>query len=245
MQHPEPRIGRSHIAAALCHRVPIRRCHHTFTIGLESGRLSRQTPLGRGPDAGAAYVLRYDGPTLGWVIEDTLHASDAGAGDEFGTGVAIHGDVAVVGAPRDDDVALEAGAAYVFRRSGSSWTEEAKLVAPPGSGALFDFAGRSVAVGADAILVGVEGDDGNGLGAAGLSTPSEISRSIVGQVLRDGRATWSDDARSDARFRASESVHLYALRSIGCLPVGERGVLVARIGEGQGGQSARRDQKNS
>ncbi len=67
--------------------------------------------------------------------------------------------------------------------------------------------------------------DGGGLGAAGLTTPSEISRSIVGQVLREGRATWSDDARSDARFRASESVHLYALRSIGCLPVGERGVL--------------------
>ncbi|MCO4768882.1 MAG: sigma-54-dependent Fis family transcriptional regulator [Deltaproteobacteria bacterium] len=67
--------------------------------------------------------------------------------------------------------------------------------------------------------------DRDGLGAAGFAAPAEISRSIVGQVLRDGRPTWSDDARSDARFQASESVHLFALRSVGCIPVGKRGVL--------------------
>ncbi len=148
---------------------------------------------GAASDAGAAYVLRYDGPVLGWVIEDTLHASDAGAGDEFGTGVAISGDVVVVGAPRDDDIAAQAGAAYVFRRSGSTWNEEAKLVAPPGTGAMFDFAGRSVAVATDRILVGVEGDDGNGLGAgAAFAYRFDGSAWNATQVLRASATTAGD-----------------------------------------------------
>jgi hypothetical protein len=46
----------------------------------------------------------------------------------FGTSVAISGDFAVVGAPSDDTAAgADAGAAYVFRRSGTTWTQEAML----------------------------------------------------------------------------------------------------------------------
>jgi len=67
--------------------------------------------------------------------------------------------------------------------------------------------------------------DADGSGAVGLGSPASISRSIVGEVLAQGRPTWSDDARSDARFHASESVHQYALRSVGCLPIGSTGAL--------------------
>jgi hypothetical protein len=46
----------------------------------------------------------------------------------FGTSVAISGNFAVVGAPFDDTaVGADAGAAYVFRRSGTTWTQEAML----------------------------------------------------------------------------------------------------------------------
>lgn len=146
---------------------------------------------GAAPDAGAAFVFVHDG--VGWALEDTLRASDAGTGDEFGSSVAIEGDVIVIGAPRDDDDGLEAGAAYVFRRSGSTWLEEDKLLAPPGGGATFDFAGRSVAVRGDRALVGVPGDDGNGLGAGAAYAYVFDGAAWVGtQVLRASATTAGD-----------------------------------------------------
>ena len=58
-----------------------------------------------------------------------------------------------------------------------------------------------------------------------VPAPEEISRTIVGQVIEDGRPSWSDDALVDARFTGAESVQAFGLRSIGCLPLGEQGVL--------------------
>lgn len=55
--------------------------------------------------------------------------------------------------------------------------------------------------------------------------PTGLSRSIVGQSLRDGRAAWSDDARTDARWLTAGSVVAFELRSVGCIPLGKRGVL--------------------
>jgi len=58
-----------------------------------------------------------------------------------------------------------------------------------------------------------------------MPAPSAISRTIVGAVLKHGRPAWSDDAVSDARFEDASSVHAFQLRSVGCLPLGDRGVL--------------------
>ena len=55
--------------------------------------------------------------------------------------------------------------------------------------------------------------------------PTGLSRSIVGHALRDGRAAWSDDARTDARWLTAGSVVAFELRSVGCVPLGKRGVL--------------------
>ncbi|HJN74717.1 MAG TPA: sigma 54-interacting transcriptional regulator [Myxococcota bacterium] len=63
------------------------------------------------------------------------------------------------------------------------------------------------------------GDGGN------IPAPAEISKTMVGQVIEEGRPAWSDDALADARFTEAESVQAYGLRSIGCLPLGEQGVL--------------------
>ncbi len=63
-------------------------------------------------DAGSVYVFRFDGS--GWAEEAKLIPSDAAAGDEFGCGVAISGDVVVVGAHEDDAVEIDSGSAYVF-----------------------------------------------------------------------------------------------------------------------------------
>jgi hypothetical protein len=81
-----------------------------------------------------------------------LTASDAAEADEFGFSVAVSGDVAVVGARFDDDLGFSSGSAYVFRRVGGQWVEQAKLTAS--DGAAYDFFGWAVAIDGDTIVVG-------------------------------------------------------------------------------------------
>jgi uncharacterized repeat protein (TIGR01451 family) len=76
-----------------------------------------------GPDSGAVRVFQRDGTS--WAEQTTLTASDGAAYDEFGASVSLSGDTAVVGAP---DAGGAAGAAYVFVRSGATWTEQQKLL---------------------------------------------------------------------------------------------------------------------
>lgn len=107
--------------------------------------------VGQNPDQGAAYVFVRSGET--WLQQARLTASDAGERDRFGGAVALEGDTALVGADYD---AIEGngaqGSVYVFARSGTVWTEQAKLTASdgtPGSGF-----GRSVALQGSTALVG-------------------------------------------------------------------------------------------
>ncbi|WP_437689182.1 FG-GAP repeat protein [Sorangium sp. So ce176] len=99
---------------------------------------------------GAAYVFTRSGST--WTEQQELVPDDAAESDEFGWSVAISGDSIVVGSRLDDTPATNAGSAYVFVRSGSSWTQQAKLVEwGTGSGLYF---GWSVAISGDTVLVG-------------------------------------------------------------------------------------------
>lgn len=77
-------------------------------------------------ETGAAYVF-YD--TAGtWAEQARIVAPDRLSGDRFGWSVAVDGDVALVGAPQDDIGATSnAGGAYVFTRSGTSWSFSNKL----------------------------------------------------------------------------------------------------------------------
>ena len=88
----------------------------------------------------------------GWVQHQKLTTSDAAGGDEFGTRLAMSGDYAVVGAPRKDGVGRNSGAAYIFRRQGTEWIEQATLIASDGMRA--DYFGISVAIDGDTVLVG-------------------------------------------------------------------------------------------
>ncbi|MGH9751978.1 MAG: FG-GAP repeat protein [Blastocatellia bacterium] len=60
-----------------------------------------------------------------------MKSGDGAAEDYFGAAVAISGNTAIVGAPRNDiNGDADQGAAYIFVRSGRSWTQEDKLKAP-------------------------------------------------------------------------------------------------------------------
>lgn len=77
--------------------------------------------------AGAVYVYTFDSTSV--QFHARLIADDRAANDEFGAAIAIDGNTATVGASKDDAVsAQDAGAAYVFNRVGSQWTQQAKLV---------------------------------------------------------------------------------------------------------------------
>ena len=83
---------------------------------------------------------------------------DAAAVDCFGTSVSISGDTALVGAYQDDDAGSDTGSAYVFVRSGDTWTQQAKLTAS--DAAAGDYFGYSVSVSGDTALVGAPHDTG-------------------------------------------------------------------------------------
>jgi len=113
-----------------------------------------------------------------------LLASDGDASDHFGIAVAVSGNTAVVGSPRDDDNGGDSGAAYVFIRDGNgNWAQQAKLM--PLDGETADNFGRSVALSGDMALIGsIYGDGNNGLGTGSAYI-----------FTRDGGGNWSQQAK--------------------------------------------------
>jgi len=110
--------------------------------------------------SGSAYVFRrIPGSPATWAQEAKLLPPDPAELDEFGVSVSVYGDVAVVGSFRDDDLGNSSGSAYVFRKSGTSWSLEQKLLASDGASS--DFFGISVSVSGDVIAIGAHGDNNN------------------------------------------------------------------------------------
>ena len=154
------------------------------------------------PEAGAAYVFVRSGTT--WSQQAYLKASNSDAGDWFGNAVALDGDTLVAGAryersaatgidgDQSDDSLHQAGAAYVFTRSGSSWSQDAYLKASnTASGYSF---GAAAAVCGDTIVLGSTLEHGGSSGVNGSQQPSPAFESGAGYVfVRVGEA-WSQQA---------------------------------------------------
>jgi hypothetical protein len=81
-------------------------------------------------------------------------------GARFGTALALYLGTAVVGAPLETGPAAQTGAAYVLTRSGSSWTQIAKLVAD--AAVANDQFGFSVAANGVTAAAGAPGRDQQG-----------------------------------------------------------------------------------
>ena len=124
-----------------------------------------------------------------WNEIQILLASDGEINDQFGGCVSIDGDYAVIGALGDDDYGEASGAAYVFKRSGSTWIEQHKLTAS--DGASMDFFGCSVSIYGDYIIVGAERDDDNGIGTGSA------------YVFKRSDSTWIEEQKLTASDGAS------------------------------------------
>lgn len=86
-------------------------------------------------------------------------ANDASARSEFGRSVRVVGDTAIVGAPGESSAGNDAGALYVFERSGTNWSQSAKLLASNASagdvfGTSLGFDGSRCVSGAPFALTG-------------------------------------------------------------------------------------------
>jgi hypothetical protein len=105
-----------------------------------------------GDDSGAAYVFVRTGTT--WTQQAKLIPSDGAPNDWFGAwrGVAIQGDTAVIGSRLDDDNGYNSGSAYVFTRTGTTWTQQAKLLASDGKAN--DVFGWGVSLDGDTTVIG-------------------------------------------------------------------------------------------
>ena len=166
-------------------------------------------------DSGAAFVFVRSGAT--WTQQAVLKASNAGRFDEFGASVAISGDTIVVGASREDSIAREingdesdnnpfmdtdSGAAYVFVRSGATWTQQAYLKASNTD--VSDRFGNAVAISGNTVVVGaffessaareINGDEAD---------DSAIAAGAAYVFVRSG-ATWTQQAYLKA-FNADAS----------------------------------------
>ena len=155
--------------------------------------------------SGAAYVFTRTGTT--WTQQGYIKAANAGAGDFFGIYLSLAGtgDTLAVGAffegsasaatPADDSL-TNAGAAYIFQRTGGTWTQQAYLKAP--SPVAQDRFGVAVMLSGDGntLAVGMDGDSSDHRGVFAVPPVRNALALNSGAVLvytRVGGA-WSTQA---------------------------------------------------
>jgi hypothetical protein len=117
-----------------------------------------QEQIGSNAAQGAAYVYVRNGNV--WEQQAKLTAPDGVRNDQFGSSVAVSGDIAIVGAIKaSGSVDRNQGSAYVFTRNGTTWTLTHRLDTGP-SGDAGDFFGCSIAFDGFTAVVGAFGHDG-------------------------------------------------------------------------------------
>jgi hypothetical protein len=158
-------------------------------------------------DAGAVYVFVRSGAT--WVQQAYIKASNPDANDQFGTSVALSadGNTLAVGAfgeasaasgidgnQADNTAAPNAGAVYMFVRTGTTWTQQAYIKASnPRPGAGF---GVSVALSADGntLAVGADGESSAATGINGNQADFSARNAGAAYVFVRNGTTWTQQA---------------------------------------------------
>ena len=188
----------------------------TLAVGAP-GEASNQTTITNGTTAssnnsairaGAVYVYKRGGTT--WAQEAYIKAANTEAVENFGKSVSVAGDTLAVGAPGEDsnqttitngttasgdNSAYWAGAVYVYKRTGTTWAQEAYIKAA--NAEAYDFFGASVTVSGDTLAVGASSESSNqttitnGITASGNNSAADAGAVYV--YKRTG-ATWAQEA---------------------------------------------------
>jgi len=130
---------------------------------------------------GGVYVFERSGTT--WNEITQFAPGDPAPFKFFGEAISLSGDSALVGAVGDDAGGAASGAAYVFVRSGSIWSQQAKLKAPVIEP--YSSFGQAVALAGDQALVGAYRSDdlGNDSGAAHVFVRSNTAWNVEAKLL--------------------------------------------------------------
>ena len=157
-------------------------------------------PAGPGwlDETGAAYVFTRSSGV--WTQQAKLTGDDSAIEDLFGKSVAFANETAIIGANLHDEVESDTGAAYVFTRSGSVWTQQAKLTAD--DAAQSDAFGYFVSISGDTAVVGAPWDDD---GVSNESGSAYIFTRSGGAWTQQAKLTAADFATDD-RFGQSVAI---------------------------------------
>ncbi|MEE4147037.1 MAG: cadherin-like beta sandwich domain-containing protein, partial [Halieaceae bacterium] len=157
------------------------------------------------PGAGAVYVFVHDGTT--WSQQAYIKASNTASGDRFGVSVALSGNTLAVGAPgetsaatgiggdQSDNDSPDAGAVYVFTRTGTDWSQQAYLK-PSNTLAFYGGSrfGMSVALSGDTLAAGALGDRSAATGVNGNDSDTSAPGSGAVFVFVRNGTDWSQQA---------------------------------------------------
>ncbi|OYQ35072.1 hypothetical protein CHU92_11195 [Flavobacterium cyanobacteriorum] len=157
-------------------------------------------------DAGTAYIYTRANISSNWTFQAKLKPTVLDASDVFGNAVAISsdGNTVVIGAraedgsgtgvnPTSNNSLADAGAAYVFVRTGTTWSQQAYLKSPAPSAS--DRFGCSVTISGDGntVAVGAVSEDGSGTGINPTANDALNASGAVYTFTRSG-STWSYEA---------------------------------------------------
>ncbi len=153
--------------------------------------------------SGAAYVFSWSGTA--WSQQAYVKASNTEAADNFGISVALSGDgnILAVGANKEDgaskgfggivtdNTAADAGAVYVYARTGSAWSAPVYVKASNTDAA--DAFGSSVALSADGstLAVGATGEGSVAKGVGGTQTDNAAAAAGAAYVFTRVGSVWS------------------------------------------------------
>ncbi|AKS41588.1 Calx-beta domain-containing protein [Wenzhouxiangella marina] len=153
--------------------------------------------------AGAVYIFVRDGSGT-WSQQAYLKAAAVNENDEFGHRLALDGDTLVVGMPEEDsfssgvngnpfdNTAEDAGAAYVFVRQGTSWSQQAYLKASNTDAD--DRFGYSVDIDGDLIVVGAYDESSSATGVNGDESDNSTSGAGAAYLFERNQGLWSQVA---------------------------------------------------
>ena len=141
------------------------------------------------PNSGAVHVFKYNGTQ--WNQEAYIKASNSAQDMLFGTAVSINdfGTRIAVGATGKD---AEKGAAYVYRRSGTTWTEEEYI--SNASGDANDHFGNAVSISGNGntLAIGVEDEDSDTTGLDSTANNNATDSGAVYLYHRSG-TNWTQE----------------------------------------------------
>ncbi len=169
-------------------------------------------------------------------------ASNTGGNDGFGRRLAMSGDTLVVGARAEDSQSTvvggdqgnndssNSGAVYVFRRHGSSWSQEAYIKGSTVDAD--DHFGHSVAISGDTLAVGVVGEDSQATGTGGDEADNTFSSSGAVFIFRREGSSWTQEAYLKASNTEQSDVYGFdgVALSGDTLAVGARDEASAAVG---------------